>query len=204
MRKRKNESKTDRTMKKWIWIGVVAVVALFFYVKYNGFVNKEERVRSAWSNVETQYQRRADLIPNLVNTVKGYAAHESQTLNEVTEARTRATSINLSAEDLTPERLAEYQQAQAGVRSALGRLIAVAENYPDLKANRNFLELQAQLEGTENRISVARQDFNGAAEAYNRTVRRFPTNLVAGVFGFERKPYFEAAEGTESAPQVTF
>ena len=167
-------------------------------------MNKEERVRSAWSNVETQYQRRADLIPNLVNTVKGYAAHESQTLNEVTEARTRATSINLSAEDLTPERLAEYQQAQAGVRSALGRLIAVAENYPDLKANRNFLELQAQLEGTENRISVARQDFNRAAETYNRAVRRFPANLVAGLFGFERKPYFEASEGAESVPQVQF
>ena len=167
-------------------------------------MNKEERVRSAWSNVETQYQRRADLIPNLVNTVKGYAAHESQTLNEVTEARTRATSINLSAEDLTPERLAEYQQAQAGVRSALGRLIAVAENYPDLKANRNFLELQAQLEGTENRISVARQDFNRAAETYNRAVRRFPANLVAGLFGFERKPYFEASEGSERVPQVQF
>ena len=139
-----------------------------------------------------------------MNTVKGYAAHESQTLNEVTEARTRATSINLSAEDLTPERLAEYQQAQAGVRSALGRLIAVAENYPDLKANRNFLELQAQLEGTENRISVARQDFNRAAETYNRAVRRFPANLVAGLFGFERKPYFEASEGAERVPQVQF
>ena len=132
-------------MKKWIWIGVVAVVALFLYGSYNGLVNKEERVRSAWSNVETQYQRRADLIPNLVNTVKGYAAHEQQTLSEVTEARTRATSINLSADDLTPERLAEFQQAQAGVRSALGRLIAVAENYPDLKAKQNFLEFQEQL-----------------------------------------------------------
>ena len=191
-------------MKKWIWIGVVAVVAIFLYASYNGLVGKEERVRSAWSNVEAQYQRRADLIPNLVNTVKGYAAHESQTLQEVTEARTRATSINLSADDLTPERLAEYQQAQAGVRSALGRLIAVAENYPDLKANRNFLELQAQLEGTENRISVARQDFNRAAETYNRAVRRFPANLVAGLFGFERKPYFEASEGSERVPQVQF
>lgn len=191
-------------MKKWIWLVVVAVVAIFFYATYNGFVNKEEQVRSAWSNVETQYQRRADLIPNLVNTVRGYAEHETQTLNEVTEARTRATSINLSAGDLTPEGLAAYQQAQAGVRSALGRLIAVAENYPDLKANRNFLELQAQLEGTENRISVARQDFNRAAESYNRAVRRFPANLVAGLFGFERTPYFEASEGAESAPQVAF
>lgn len=191
-------------MKKWIWIGVIVVVALFLFSSYNGLVGKEEKVRSAWSNVETQYQRRADLIPNLVNTVKGYASHETQTLSEVTEARTRATSINLSAEDLTPERLAEFQQAQAGVGSALGRLIAVAENYPDLKANRNFLELQAQLEGTENRISVSRQDFNRAAELYNRSVRRFPSNLVAALFGFERKPYFEAAAGSETAPEVKF
>ncbi len=191
-------------MKKWIWIGVVAVVAIFFYVTYNGFVNKEEGVNAAWSNVETQYQRRSDLIPNLVNTVKGYAAHESQTLASVTEARARATSINLSAGELTPERLAQYQQAQAEVRSALGRLIAVAESYPDLKANQNFIELQSQLEGTENRIAVARKDFNDAARKYNVAVRRFPSNLVAALFGFDQKPYFEAAEGTETAPQVEF
>lgn len=191
-------------MKKWIWIGVVAVVAIFFYVTYNGFVNKEEGVNAAWSNVETQYQRRSDLIPNLVNTVKGYAAHESQTLGEVTEARAKATSINLSAGELTPERLAQYQQAQAEVRSALGRLIAVAESYPDLKANQNFIELQSQLEGTENRIAVARKDFNDAARKYNVAVRRFPSNLVAALFGFDQKPYFEAAEGTETAPQVEF
>ncbi|WP_290540859.1 LemA family protein [Alistipes sp.] len=191
-------------MKKWIWIGVVAVVAIFFYATYNGFVNREEGLKSAWSNVETQYQRRADLIPNLVNTVKGYAAHETQTLTEVTEARARATSINLSADGLTPERLAQFQQAQAEVRSALGRLIAVSESYPDLKANRNFLELQAQLEGTENRIAVARKDFNAAAQQYNVSVRRFPANLVARMFGFEQKPYFESAEGTDAAPQVAF
>ncbi len=191
-------------MKKWIWIGVVAVVAIFFYVIYNGFVNKEEGVNAAWSNVETQYQRRSDLIPNLVNTVKGYAAHESQTLGEVTEARAKATSINLSAGELTPERLAQFQQAQADVRSALGRLIAVAESYPDLKANQNFIELQSQLEGTENRIAVARKDFNDAARKYNVAVRRFPSNLVAALFGFDQKPYFEAAEGTETAPQVEF
>ena len=191
-------------MKKWIWIGVVAVVAIFFYVTYNGFVNKEEGVNAAWSNVETQYQRRSDLIPNLVNTVKGYAAHESQTLGEVTEARARATSINLSAGELTPERLAQFQQAQADVRSALGHLIAVAESYPDLKANQNFIELQSQLEGTENRIAVARKDFNDAARKYNVAVRRFPSNLVAALFGFDQKPYFEAAEGTETAPQVEF
>ena len=191
-------------MKKWIWIGVVAVVAIFFYVTYNGFVNKEEGVNAAWSNVETQYQRRSDLIPNLVNTVKGYAAHESQTLGEVTEARAKATSINLSAGELTPERLAQFQQAQADVRSALGRLIAVAENYPDLKANQNFIELQSELEGPENRIAVARKDFNDAARKYNVAVRRFPSNLVAALFGFDQKPYFEAAEGTETAPQVEF
>ena len=191
-------------MKKWIWIGVVAVVAIFFYATYNGFVNREEGLKSAWSNVETQYQRRADLIPNLVNTVKGYAAHETQTLNEVTEARARATSINLSADDLTPERLQQFQQAQAQVRSALGRLIAVSESYPDLKANQNFLELQAQLEGTENRIAVARKDFNAAAQQYNVSVRRFPANLVARMFGFGQKPYFESPEGAAAAPQVTF
>ena len=191
-------------MKKWIWIGVVAVVAIFFYATYNGFVNREEGLKSAWSNVETQYQRRADLIPNLVNTVKGYAAHETQTLNEVTEARARATSINLSADDLTPERLAQFQRAQAEVRSALGRLIAVSESYPDLKANQNFLELQAQLEGTENRIAVACKDFNAAAQQYNVSVRRFPANLVARMFGFGQKPYFESAEGAAAAPQVTF
>ena len=191
-------------MKKWIWIGAVAVVVIFFYATYNGFVNKEEGLKSAWSNVETQYQRRADLIPNLVSTVKGYAAHETQTLNEVAEARARATSINLSADDLTPERLAQFQRAQAEVRSALGRLIAVSESYPDLKANQNFLELQAQLEGTENRIAVARKDFNAAAQQYNVSVRRFPANLVARMFGFGQKPYFESAEGAAAAPQVTF
>lgn len=191
-------------MKKWIWIGVVAVVAIFFYATYNGFIGKEEGVNAAWSNVETQYQRRSDLIPNLVNTVKGYAAHESQTLGEVTEARAKATSINLSAGELTPERLAQFQQAQADVRTALGRLIAVAESYPDLKANQNFIELQSQLEGTENRIAVARKDFNDAARKYNVAVRRFPSNLVAALFGFDQKPYFEAAEGTETAPQVEF
>ncbi len=191
-------------MKKWIWIGVIAVVAIFFYVTYNGLVSKEEGLNNAWANVETQYQRRADLIPNLVSTVKGYAAHESQTLEAVTDARTRATSINLTAEDLTPERLMEFQRAQEQVRSALSRLIAVSENYPDLKANQNFLELQTQLEGTENRIAVARRDFNEKAQLLNTAVRRFPANIVAGLFGFTTKPYFVADEGTDKAPQVNF
>lgn len=191
-------------MKKWIWIAVAAVVAIFFYTAYNGLVDKEEEVKTAWADVETQYQRRADLIPNLVGTVKGYAAHERQTLDEVTQARARATSIELSVDELTPEKLAAFQQAQTDVRSALGRLVAVAERYPDLKADRHFLELQAQLEGTENRIAVARKDFNRQAQRYNVAVRRFPTNIVARLFGFEQKPYFDAAEGAATAPQVQF
>ena len=179
-------------------------MVIFFYATYNGFVNKEEGLKTAWSNVETQYQRRADLIPNLVNTVKGYAAHESQTFEAVTEARAKATSINLSADDLTPGKLAEFQQAQAQVRSALGRLIAVSESYPDLKANQNFLELQAQLEGTENRIAVARTRFNDATRQYNVTIRRFPANLIAGMFGFDQKAYFAAEEGAQTVPEVKF
>lgn len=191
-------------MKRWIALGVLVLAAIWGFSTYNGLVTKDEAVATAWSNVETQYQRRADLIPNLVNTVKGYAAHESTTLEEVVAARAAATSINLSADDLTPEKLQQFQQAQNEVRSALGRLIAVAENYPDLKANQNFLELQAQLEGTENRIAVARKEFNEVAQRYNVAVRRFPTNLVAGIFGFEKKAYFEAAEAAATAPAVQF
>ncbi len=193
-------------MKNKIWIAIAAAILIFGfgYSSYNSFVKLDETVNSAWANVETQYQRRSDLIPNLVNTVKGYAAHEKQTLDEVTKARTRATSINLSAAELTPEALARFQQAQSGVGSALGRLLAVSESYPDLKANQNFLELQAQLEGTENRIAVARKDFNEVVQTYNASVRRFPQNLVAKLCGFAQKPYFEAAEGAESAPQVNF
>ncbi|WP_417012464.1 LemA family protein [Alistipes sp.] len=193
-------------MKKSLWIAlaIVAVLVVWGYTVYNGLVEKEEAVHSAWSNVETQYQRRADLIPNLVNTVKGYAAHEQQTLASVVEARAKATSVTIDADDLTPERLAAFQQAQEGVRSALGRLIAVAESYPDLKANSNFQELQAQLEGTENRIAVARRDFNEATRAYNISIRRFPANLVAGMLSFGPKPYFEADAGAAQAPQVAF
>lgn len=195
-------------MKKrmgWVVFLIVAcVLAVYCYMTYNGLVTKDEAVKTAWSNVETQYQRRADLIPNLVNTVKGYADHESQTLEAVTAARANATSVNLSVDELTPERMAEFQQAQSRLQSALGRLIAVSERYPDLKANRNFMELQAQLEGTENRIAVARKDFNEVARNYNVSVRRFPNNLVAGMFGFETKPYFDAAAGSETAPVVNF
>ena len=191
-------------MKKWIWIGVVAVVAIFFYATYNGFVNREEGLKSAWSNVETQYQRRADLIPNLVNTVKGYAAHEQSTFTEVVEARAQAMSFKLDAADLTPEKLAEFQQAQAQVRSALGRLIAVSESYPDLKANQNFLELQAQLEGTENRIATERTRYSDAVAAYNTRIRKFPAIITAKLFGFESKPQFAAEAGSQTAPVVNF
>ena len=171
---------------------------------YNTMVEKEEAVNTAWSNVENQYQRRADLIPNLVNTVKGYAAHESETLASVVEARAKATQITVSADQLTPETLARYQQAQGEIGSALGRLMRITENYPELKANQNFQELQAQLEGTENRISVERRNFNQATQDYNTYIRKFPQNLIAGMFGFEKKPYFEAEEGNNVAPAVEF
>ena len=171
---------------------------------YNSLVEKQQAVDQSWAEVENQYQRRASLIPNLVNTVKGYAAHESQTLEKVTQARAAATSITISADNLNEETLAKYQQAQGELSQALKSLLAVSEAYPDLKANQNFLELQAQLEGTENRIAVARKDFNAAAQQYNVSVRRFPANLVARMFGFGQKPYFESAEGAAAAPQVTF
>ena len=191
--------------KSTIIIIVVAVVAIIWGVtSYNGLVKMDEGVGTAWSNVENQYQRRADLIPNLVNTVKGYAAHENETLDAVVTARTRATQMTVNADDLTPEKLQAYQKAQGEVGSALGRLLAITENYPDLKANQNFLELQAQLEGTENRISVERRNFNEAAKNYNTAIRTFPRNLLAGMFGFEKRPYFEAEEGASKAPEVKF
>lgn len=191
--------------KSTIIIIVVAVVAIIWAVtSYNGLVKMDEGVGTAWSNVENQYQRRADLIPNLVNTVKGYASHEKETLDAVVTARTRATQMTVSADDLTPEKLQAYQKAQGEVGAALGRLLAITENYPDLKANQNFLELQAQLEGTENRISVERRNFNEAAKSYNTAIRTFPRNLLAGMFGFEKRPYFEAEEGTSKAPEVKF
>ena len=187
-----------------ILILVVALVALWGVKAYNNMVSQEEGVSTAWANVQSQYQRRADLIPNLVNTVKGYAAHESETLQAVVNARTKATSINIDAENMTAEQLQEFQKAQSEVGGALGRLIAVAENYPDLKANQNFLELQAQLEGTENRIAVERKNFNEAAKKYNTYIRKFPQSLLSGVFGFDKKPYFEAEEGSQKAPTVQF
>jgi len=193
-------------MKKG-WIIVIAAVVLigiWMASGYNSLVRQEEGVRTAWSQVENQYQRRSDLIPNLVNTVKGYAAHESQTLENVVAARARATQITVDADNLTPETLQSYQSAQGELTNALGRLLMVAENYPDLKANENFSELQAQLEGTENRIATERRNYNEMVREYNTRVRRFPTNVIAGLFGFGRYPNFEAAEGADKAPVVEF
>ncbi len=187
-----------------IIVAVVTIIAIWAVSGYNSLVGMDENVSNQWANVETQYQRRADLIPNLVNTVKGYAAHEKETLEGVIAARSQATQIKVDPTDLTPEKLAEYQKAQGQLATALGKLLAITENYPDLKANQNFLELQAQLEGTENRINVARKNFNDAAKTYNTTIRRFPKNILAGMFGFDKRAYFEATEGAEQAPQVQF
>ncbi|MES2646093.1 MAG: LemA family protein [Bacteroidota bacterium] len=171
---------------------------------YNGLVQQDENVRKTWNNVQSEYQRRNDLIPNLVNTVKGAANFEQQTLVQLMEARAKATSVNIDPANITPEKLAEFQQAQSQISSGIGRLLAVVENYPDLKANANFQALQAQLEGTENRIKVARNDFNGAVQDYNVKVRSFPMNMLAGMFGFKFKPGFQADPGSERAPEVKF
>lgn len=171
---------------------------------YNSLVDKQQDVDLAWANVENQYQRRADLIPNLVNTVKGYASHESETLEKVTEARAKATSINIDANDLDEQTLAKYQQAQGELSQALGRLLAVTEAYPDLKANENFMNLQTQLEGTENRIATERKRYNEAVREYNGSIHKFPTMIYAGWFGFKDKPVFKAEAGAEKAPEVKF
>ena len=187
-----------------IVIALVAIVAIWGVSAYNGLVKMDESVSTAWSNVENQYQRRADLIPNLVNTVKGYAAHEKETFQAVTEARSKATQMSINADELTPEKMLAYQKAQGEVGAALSRLLAITEAYPDLKANENFKELQAQLEGTENRISVERKNFNEVARSYNTAVRTFPKTLIAGMCGFDKRPYFEAEEGASKAPEVQF
>ena len=196
-------------MKKGVIILIVIAVVIlgfFFSIKnsYNSMVTMDEGVQTAWSQVENVYQRRADLIPNLVSTVKGYATHEQSTLEGVIEARSKATQITVDADNLTPEALAKYQKAQGELGAALGKLLAITESYPDLKANQNFLELQSQLEGTENRIAVERQKYNEAARMYNTTIRQFPKNIRDGMFGFEKKPYFEAQEGANVAPKVEF
>ena len=187
-----------------ITIVVIVLVALWGISSYNGLVGMDENVSNKWANVETQYQRRSDLIPNRVNTVKGYAKHESQTLEAVMAARSQATQVKIDPSNCTPQQLAAYQKAQGDVTTALGKLLAITENYPDLKANQNFIELQSQLEGTENRINVARKDFNDSAKKYNTSLRRFPRNIIASMFGFEKRNYFEAEAGAEKAPKVEF
>lgn len=196
-------------MKKGLIVLIVVAgiaVVLFTWVKgaYNSMVTAEEKVSGAWSQVENVYQRRADLIPNLVSTVKGYAAHESSTLEGVVEARSKATQVTVDIDKLDEASLKKFQDAQGSLGQALGRLLMLTENYPDLKANENFLALQSQLEGTENRIAVERNKFNETAREYNTKIRRFPNNIFAGMFGFERKPYFSANEGADKAPEVSF
>ncbi len=183
---------------------VAALLAVYCVSTYNSLAKASQEVAAAWSNVETQYQRRSDLIPNLVNTVKGYAAHESQTLESVVAARAAATSITVDGANMSAEQMAAYVEAQGNVTSALGRLIAVAENYPELKANQNFLELQAQLEGTENRIAVERQRYNEIVKSFNQRVVTFPTNMVASLFGFGKKEFFAAEPQAQAAPVVQF
>lgn len=187
-----------------IVIALLAAVAFWLVGKYNAMVSADENVKTAWAQVENQYQRRSDLIPNLVATVKGYAAHESHVLESVVAARAKATQVVVDPSKTSHEDLAAFQAAQGELSQALGRLLAVTENYPDLKANQNFLELQAQLEGTENRITVARNAFNESAKEYNQLIRMFPNNIVASCFGFEQKAYFEAESGAEKAPIVAF
>ena len=186
---------------------VVAILAVLLFAgcnSYNGFVNGEEEVEQAWSNVQTQYQRRADLVKSLVATVKGAADFEQETLTQVTNARARATSINIDASNLTAEQIAQFEAAQGQLSQGLGRLLATAENYPQLQATQGFRDLQAQLEGTENRIAVARDRFNEEATEFNKSVRRFPGTVFASVFGFEEKPQFQAQAGTENAPEINF
>ena len=192
----------------WITLAVVVIlfISVFSWVKgtYNTMVTQDENVKTAWSQVENQYQRRSDLIPNLVNTVKGYATHERETLEGVVSARAEATKTTINPSNLTEESMKKFQAAQGELSNALSRLMVVLERYPDLKANQNFSELQAQLEGTENRMSVERKRFNEVAQAYNTYVRSFPTNILAGMFGFQPKAYFTAESGAEKAPKVEF
>ena len=187
-----------------IVIAIVAVIAFWCIGAYNGMVSVEEKATTEWAKVQSSYQRRADLVPNLVNTVKGYAAHEKETLEGVVAARAKATSINVDASDLTPEKLQQFQAAQGELSQALGRLIAVGEAYPDLKANENFLDLQNQLEGSENRINEARNKYNAAVTEYNKNIRSFPNNIFAGIFGFKTMEKFAAESGAEKAPKVQF
>ena len=189
-----------------IIIVVVVVLAIYAWIKgsYNGMVQRQESVEAQWAQVENVYQRRADLIPNLVLTVKGYASHEANTLKEVIEARAKATSVTIDPSNISPEQLAQFQEAQDNLSGALSRLLVNMERYPELKANENFMALQSQLEGTENRITVERQKFNEAARNYNQYIRMFPRNIIAGMFDFEKVGYFKAQAGADTAPKVEF
>jgi LemA protein len=189
----------------FVFLGLIVLIGFLTSIRsYNKMVQYDEAVTSSWSQVENVYQRRADLIPNLVNTVKGYADFEKSTLTQVIEARAKATSVNITAENLNEQTMAQFQQAQDGLSSALSKLMVVVEKYPDLKANQNFLELQSQLEGTENRIANERMKFNETTKTYNVYIRRFPAKIFASIYGFDQKPYFKAAEGAEKAPEVKF
>ncbi|OQX80098.1 MAG: LemA family protein [Bacteroidetes bacterium 4484_249] len=194
--------------KSWIIIGVIVVIVIIIYSSfkgsYNTMVTMEEGVTAQWAQVENVYQRRADLIPNLVATVKGYATHEQETLQGVIEARSKATSVTIDPTNLNAASIQQFQAAQDGLSSALSKLMVVVERYPDLKANQNFLELQTQLERTENRIAIERRNFNTAAQNYNTYIRQFPKNIYASIFGFEKKAYFKSIEGAETAPKVEF
>lgn len=194
--------------KSWIILGVVVLLIMILIFtavgSYNSMVTKDETVTGQWAQVENVYQRRSDLIPNLVNTVKGYAAHEKETLEGVVNARAKATSTTIDPSKLNAESIKQFAAAQDGLSSALSKLMVVVERYPDLKANQNFLELQAQLEGTENRITVERKKFNDTAKDYNMYIRKFPKNIFAGIFGFDKKDYFESTAGSEVAPKVEF
>jgi len=197
-----------KNQKTWIAIGIIVIVLVVLYRMtggtYNEIIKYDEAVLKQWADVETMYQRRADLIPNLVATVKGYAAHEKETLMGVVEARSKATSVNIDASNLTAASMRQFQQAQAGLSSALSKLLVVVEKYPDLKANANFMELQSQLEGSENRIAVARRNFNEAVRVYNTFIRSFPEKYIASLNGFQRKEQFAAQEGADVVPQVQF
>ncbi|MFT7114004.1 MAG: LemA protein [Candidatus Azotimanducaceae bacterium] len=191
-------------MKKIIWIGIALLLVFVSVSSFNGLVSMDEKVSSQWGNVETAYQRRADLIPNLVSTVKGYADFEKETLMGVIEARSKATQTQINVDDLSPENIQKFQAAQSKLSGSLSRLLVTVERYPDLKASQNFLELQSQLEGTENRIAVERNKFNKAVEPYNAKVRKFPTVIFANMFDFTAKGYFNATEGADVVPTVTF
>ena len=192
-------------LSKWVIpVVVLVLLALWGISKYNGLVDIDQNVKSQWSQVENQYQRRSDLIPNLVNVVKGYATHERETLEGVITARSKATSTTINANDMDEATLKRFQQSQDALSSALSRLLVVAEKYPDLKANEQFLDLSKQLEGTENRIATARRDFNNAAQEYNTKRNKFPTVIIAGITGFRERPYFTAQAGSEVAPTVDF